>query len=293
MSEFLSRLRQTLISGVTWKHPLVSVALKLSDPIDYLVRCARNMGSFPRMSVRARSNGLRGQFGGVKFGRMGDSFVSELRDRGWLKSGDKVLEIGCGCGRNAFAIARQLDYFTYEGLDIDRVSIESAARNRTLLHYGCRFQFIDVRNAEYNPQGACVANEYRFPRDDNSYDVVFLVSVFTHMMPDDVSHYLVEIARILKPGGRVVFTTFLMDHDCCFNGQTFSYGSGPFRSTEKELPEICVGYFMKFFDDALSNAGLNRLDSPVLSGLRKKDGIKATGRFSQDVVTAVKPQATQ
>ena len=46
------------------------------------------------------------------------------------------------------------------------------------------------------------ASEYTFPYEDGEFDVVVLTSVFTHMLPDDVAHYLDEIARVLKPGGR-------------------------------------------------------------------------------------------
>ena len=41
-------------------------------------------------------------------------------------------------------------------------------------------------------------------------DVAFLTSVFTHMLPEDVEHYLDELARVLKPGGRTLITWFLL-----------------------------------------------------------------------------------
>ena len=40
---------------------------------------------------------------------------------------------------------------------------------------------------------------------------MFLTSVFTHLLPHDLTHYLAEINRVLRPGGRCVATFFLHD----------------------------------------------------------------------------------
>ncbi|HEY8293117.1 MAG TPA: class I SAM-dependent methyltransferase, partial [Thermomicrobiales bacterium] len=76
-----------------------------------------------------------------------------------------------------------------------------------------RFQVADVYNGEYHPPGAAAAARYRFPYADASFDFVLLVSVFTHMLPDDVYHYLAEIARVLKPGGTVYASYYLLDDE--------------------------------------------------------------------------------
>jgi ubiquinone/menaquinone biosynthesis C-methylase UbiE len=51
------------------------------------------------------------------------------------------------------------------------------------------------------------------PYCDGEFDLVFLCSVFTHMMPAGVTNYSHEIARVLKPGGRCVVTYFLLNDD--------------------------------------------------------------------------------
>jgi SAM-dependent methyltransferase len=54
------------------------------------------------------------------------------------------------------------------------------------------------------------ASQYRFPFRDATFDFVFLTSVFTHMLPDDVERYVGEIGRVLAPGGRCFFTAYVI-----------------------------------------------------------------------------------
>ena len=41
--------------------------------------------------------------------------------------------------------------------------------------------------------------------------MVYLISVFTHMLPEECENYAQEIMRVLRPGGRCAVTTFLVD----------------------------------------------------------------------------------
>lgn len=65
----------------------------------------------------------------------------------------------------------------------------------------------------YNPHGLVPASAYRFPCRDQSFDFIFLASVFTHMLPDAVEHYLHEISRLLVPDGVCVASYFLLNHE--------------------------------------------------------------------------------
>lgn len=283
------QLLRRLIPGVTWQHPVVSAVLHVLDPVDWVVRSTKGIGHLPKLTMRVRSNGLRGLFGGDKFVRVGNEFAEELRNRAGLSAQSKVLEIGCGCGRNAFALASTLDNGNFTGVDIDLPSIQDAQRNRFLKEKGFTFTYLDVDNPEYNPKGRYKASEYRFEFDDNSFDVIFLVSVVTHMLPDDLENYFQEISRMLKPGGRLVFTTFLMDIATHFNDVQFQYGDDKWRSSHKEIPEICVGYYLDYLRGTLEDRGLSVLTDPIASqgGARTLTG--ETTPFDQDIVIATKP----
>ena len=45
------------------------------------------------------------------------------------------------------------------------------------------------------------------PYEDNYFDTVLLVSILEHLKPDDLEQAFVEIRRVLKPGGQMVYGT--------------------------------------------------------------------------------------
>src|SRR5262249_603056 len=111
-----------------------------------------------------------------------------------------------------------------------------------------RFQKIDLYNKLYNPSGILKSSELRFPYEDESFDVVSLTSVFTHMMPSDVRHYLDEIHRVLRPGGRCLSTCFLLNEESKLlvrDGKTSIPLVHPARECflqNPESPEDAIGF---------------------------------------------------
>ena len=45
-----------------------------------------------------------------------------------------------------------------------------------------------IYNKKYNPAGKCKWSEYGFSFETQSFDSVFLTSVFTHMLPQDMDN---------------------------------------------------------------------------------------------------------
>jgi SAM-dependent methyltransferase len=130
-----------------------------------------------------------------------------------MKPTDRILEPGCGCGRNAKWIAPHLDprAGAFHGFDIYRPAIDWATRNITAHYPNVVFEFADIANTNYNPQGKVAPHEYVFPFDDESFDLVFLPSVFTHMTDESFLHYTREIRRVLRPGGLLLSWHFLLN----------------------------------------------------------------------------------
>ncbi len=58
-------------------------------------------------------------------------------------------------------------------------------------------------------KGQLSASNYPFPCEDESVDFIIATSVFTHLGPEQVQHYLSEIFRTLRKGGRCFITYFV------------------------------------------------------------------------------------
>lgn len=255
MASTLRKLRWSLrrrYSGVLWQHPIVKAAMPAVDAADKLVRDRRGLGHLPPFSIRMHSTSVVGEFGGRRWVGAGQLLKRALvEDMGLLPS-HRVLEVGCGGGRQALALADYLGPGGYVGLDIDEESIRACRAQPTL----SKFEFLvaDVENEVYNPQGGTSGSEYRFPFEDDSFDFVFLASVYTHLLEDDCANYAKEMMRVLRPGGTAAVSIFLQTSPV--PGQAFSF-KGRAGAAYLEYPEIptkVVGYeleaFQRWFEGA-------------------------------------------
>jgi SAM-dependent methyltransferase len=177
--------------------------------VDGVVSRANNRHGLPPYELRARTyNPLLALSG--RWLQMGRQMLQEVVDFAGLTPESSVVEIGCASGIVAIPMRTYLTTGTYIGLDIVPDFIEWCQANLA----DDRFSFFDlaVHHKLYNPRATNSSKEVRFPIVDNSVDVVFLISVFTHLLPDEVYHYLKEIARILKPAGRCMATMLTKDN---------------------------------------------------------------------------------
>lgn len=99
-----------------------------------------------------------------------------------------LVDVGCGSGRLAVQLK---DYLSgrYVGLDVVPELYEHA-------------------------RALCGREDWRFadapgtslPEADESADFIVFFSVFTHLLHEETYRYLREARRVLKPGGRIVFS---------------------------------------------------------------------------------------
>lgn len=152
--------------------------------------------------------------GSRNFKKIGEQFFKQLVEAGGLKPDDHVCEVGCGIGRIAYPLTRYLrPSSSYHGFDIVPHGIKWCQKIITPRFSHFHFRPIDIHNSSYNPQGTLRAETFRFPYQDNQFDFLFLASVFTHMLPQEMEHYMEEMARVLKPGGRCLASFFLINDE--------------------------------------------------------------------------------
>ena len=115
--------------------------------------------------------------------------VAELESANVRLDGLHLLDFACGPGRVMTALSRITRRCRFDGCDIDAEAIDWAQRN--LAEVG-RFQTND----------SVPPSPYR----DATFDVIYTVSLFTHLDETSQLAWLGELDRVLKPGGHVLAT---------------------------------------------------------------------------------------
>jgi len=110
-------------------------------------------------------------------------------------------------------LARFLDNSgSYDGFDAAREPVQWCQDHISSRFSNFRFRHVDTFSPRYNPAGKVRGVELEFPYDSNRFDVTFAASVYTHMLPEEIAHFVAETARVLRPGG-FSFATFCLLND--------------------------------------------------------------------------------
>lgn len=207
--------------------------------------------------------------------RWGEEWSVLLRAYAGLGRSTAVLEIGCGLGRIAFPLRYVLGASgSYDGFEIVRTKVEFLITHFTPSYPNFHFAWADVLNTHYNPEGKVEARDYVFPYPDASFDVVFAASVFTHMSPENTARYLAESARVLRPGGRCLFSFFLLDNyrQSSLRPKAFARADFDFEAHERSDgfaasfptdPERMTAYRLSLVEQLAGEAGLVLAGEPL------------------------------
>jgi SAM-dependent methyltransferase len=200
---------------------------------------------------------------------VGERFLQYFQTLGNLQPHEAVLDIGCGIGRMALPLTRFLTPpGRYDGFDIVRANVGWCRRAIEPRFPHFHFQHANIFNREYNPRGTLSGDQYRFPYPDQTFDFAFLTSVFTHLLPNVVEHYLREIGRVLKPGGRCLTTVYLLNEvsnrlvDAGQSKFTLFPMKEHYRVHSEIVPETCVTLDETWFRQKASDSGLTLPTSP-------------------------------
>jgi SAM-dependent methyltransferase len=203
---------------------------------------------------------------------IGAEFLDYFVRLGQLAPDDRVLDVGCGVGRMAATLTTFVSSSgSYEGFDVVPSGIEWCQANITPRHRNFQFRTVDIFNKTYNPHGRVRAEDFEFPYPSDSFDFVFMTSVFTHMMADAVERYLSETVRVLRRGRRALITWFILNQESkglIHDGRSrmsFPHARGVLSLMDEKLPEMNVAFEESFVRDAYTQAGM-RISEPIWWG---------------------------
>lgn len=140
--------------------------------------------------------------------------VSEL-DR---TKASRILDVGSGYGRLAIGLLELNINTYYLGVDVHQGAVRWCSENITSCNKNYEFKHTNVKNDRYNPRGNNLEAHFSFELEEN-FDLIYLYSVFSHMLERDMIIYLNALKSVLAPKGKLYFTTFVKadSHQVTYN----------------------------------------------------------------------------
>jgi len=131
-------------------------------------------------------------YGGKDFIQAKYDFIDKMLDFSQAASPTTVLDVGCGIGGTSRYLAKKFPQASVTGITISpqqQQRATSLAAQRGISN--AKFELVDALNMSFA---------------DNSFDFVWACESGEHM--PDKEKYVQEMARVLKPGGRIVIATW-------------------------------------------------------------------------------------
>jgi 2-polyprenyl-3-methyl-5-hydroxy-6-metoxy-1,4-benzoquinol methylase len=116
-----------------------------------------------------------------------------------LQQGMKVADVGCGNTPFTALLAEKVGAKNVTGFDPDYIEDDAIEAHS---HFGARKTYVHALGINFYNDGMT-----KMTAEDNYFDRVFCISVLEHIADISVKQQgLKEMARILKPGGKLILT---------------------------------------------------------------------------------------
>jgi len=155
--------------------------------------------------------------GGMDPEAIGDASIQVLDRYLTLNSSSHVLDFGCGVGRVLVSLLkRRPDVAQVTGFDILPQVIAFCDRHIAGAFPQAAFELIRGRNQHYDHFAAMAdlgtAKDHGYLRVEygSAFTDAYAFSVFTHVELADFRLLLQLLSKLLKPGGTLLFTAFLL-----------------------------------------------------------------------------------
>ncbi|MEG3845441.1 class I SAM-dependent methyltransferase [Microcoleus sp. herbarium19] len=248
--EDLQRASHKLVraeTGVPPRNPDISLfqyAAKLSDKewFEILVKSIQTpvidgiqMPGFPPDNIQKNFVGSSGEGAlkeAFKFYSEVKSYATKLGNS--LTPDSQILDFGCGWGRFIRFFLKDVVPENIYGIDVDPEMVDIC---RQTVRYG------NYSTVKPQPPAGFA---------DNTFDIIYAYSVFSHLSEAVHIQWVEELSKILKPGGFLIATTHSRNFiEFCrsLRGQTNDFGwhkalANSFIDTEQALADYDTGKFL-------------------------------------------------
>ncbi|KAL1524387.1 hypothetical protein AB1Y20_019282 [Prymnesium parvum] len=187
-------------------------------------------------------------YGGKDFIEAKYDFIEKMLEFSKVDSPKKVLDVGCGIGGTSRYLAKKFPRAEVTGITIS----EQQQKRATMLAEergipNVKFELCDALNMTY---------------DDNSFDFVWACESGEHM--PDKKKYVEEMARVLKPGGRIVIATW------CQREEPPAFNAKERKTLDYLYGEWTHPYFISIDDYAQIMQGTGKLSDIVTDDWAKQ-----------------------
>lgn len=182
-----------LIDGVVGGYRMLNQASAglLTSWDQFVIHCT-GYDLIPPMWLRYRIQGTPDINTYIQAGKLSRESIERVLDLQGRTLTDcpRILDFGCGCGRTLRWFRDVAGQVELHGTDIDSESIE-----------WCRshYEYVNFQVNRLSPP---------LPYADNTFDLIYALSVFTHLTEQSQFDWIRELTRVVKPGG-LLFLTFL------------------------------------------------------------------------------------
>ena len=179
--------QHVLLSG--YQEPRVGLPSSLKAEVSNYWRTVQ--AEMPPPELRERVHGSPDHLGFHLIGRQIADDIDAALTRHAVGAPEKpsTLDFGCGCGRVTWHVKRQHPAWTITGCDIDAEAIAWCQQH---LQRVATFDLI-----EHWPPVALASD---------TFDLIYAISVFTHLGEEMQFAWLKELQRLAKPGGLLLLS---------------------------------------------------------------------------------------
>lgn len=217
-----------------------------AEPLDWCARRLNAKDSQPPLFIRQAVGNLNDFDGSV------GEYTAYLKLLAGLQPDHFLLDLGCGCGTilyNTTGAGSLLSYLKaygcYVGIDIDAKAIR-----------WCKKRFAD--EPAFFIQADTIP-AWMYLDTCPKVDTVLAKSIFTHLVPHKMLTYVEQLSHIVKPGGKILSTWFILNGDPITGPLTFSYqdAGNEWALQRKSKPDLAVAYEPNLLQDTFQMYGFD------------------------------------